>query len=119
MARPKSTKRRKPQPLSRGDELMLVVILVLGENAYSTTILAELLARAGKKVTVGSLWVTLDQLAKRETILKVPIEREGNAGGRPRVFYRITQLGITKLKQVQAFQTRVWKDVPDLKEYED
>lgn len=104
--------------LSRADEILMIAIVVLGDNAYSTTIKQEISSRARKKVTVGSLWVSLDQLADKGLIRKKQAETTGGRGGRPRVFYRLTPRGLRALIRVREYQEKLWKDVPDLEEYE-
>lgn len=103
--------------LSRADEMLMISIVVLGEDAYSTTIRSELQTRAGKKVTVGSLWVSLDNLAERGYVRKRSAPNPGRRGGRPRVYYRITPRGVRALQRARTFHERLWKDVPDLEDY--
>lgn len=103
--------------LSRADEILLICIVVLGEDAYSTTIRQELVSRAKRKVTVGSLWVSLDQLAERAYIRKRTAKGEKKQGGRPRVYYRLTPKGIRILERTKEYQKNLWKDMPSLKEY--
>ena len=104
--------------LSRADEILMLAILVLGDEAYSTTIKKELASRANKKVTVGSLWVSLDQLADKGLIRKRQAKSTGGRGGRPRVYYRLTPKGLRALVRVKKYQEKLWKDVPDLDDYE-
>ncbi len=91
--------------LTRADETLLVTIHCLGEDAYSTTILEELKERAAKKVTVGSLWVSLDGLADRGFVRKRP--RPGDTGGRPRVYYALSPKGRWALKRSRDMQARL------------
>ncbi len=98
--------------LTRADEMLLVAIHCLGEGAYSTTILEELKDRADKKVTVGSLWVSLDGLAERGFLRKKP--RPGDSGGRPRVYYALSPKGRRALKRSRDMQARLWEGVPSL-----
>lgn len=103
--------------ISRADEILMIVVVVLGENAYSTTIRQELYRRARKKVTVGSLWVSLDQLAERGYIRKRVAAKESGRGGRPRVFYAVTKRGIKSLERAQVLQKKIWMGVADLETY--
>ena len=104
--------------LSRADEILMIVIFVLGIDAFSTTIRQEVVRRAKKKISVGSLWVSLDQLAKRDYIRKRTSDTEEKSGGRPRVYYSVTPKGIQALKRTRRFQERLWKSVPVLDTYE-
>lgn len=103
--------------LSRADEILMIAIVVLGDDAYSTTIRQELQKRASKKVTVGSLWVSLDQLAERGLVRKRTEKGLSKRGGRPRVYYRLTPRGIRALERTREFQQKLWKDVPGLEAY--
>ena len=103
--------------LSRADEILLLSIACLGDRAYSTNILKEVAERGDKTVSVGSLWVSLDQLAEKGCLRKRTTTGESRHGGRPRIYYRLTPRGIRILLRVRQFQTRLWKDVPDLDQY--
>ncbi|NNE70594.1 MAG: PadR family transcriptional regulator [Rhodothermales bacterium] len=98
--------------LTRADETLLVAIHCLGDDAFSTSILEELLERADKKVTVGSLWVSLDSLAERGFVRKHP--KPGDSGGRPRVYYRLSPKGRRALKRSRELHERLWSGVPPL-----
>ena len=58
--------------LSRADEILMVAIARLGKDAYSTSIIRTVDVSSGKKLTVGSLWVSLDQLARKGVHTKTP-----------------------------------------------
>lgn len=103
--------------LSRADEILLVAVLCLGDDAYSTTIREEVAKRSGKSVTVGSLWVSLDHLADGGYLRKGTRREPGSKGGRPRIYYRLTPKGVRALKRVREEQVRLWQDVPDPDQY--
>ncbi|MDE2995256.1 MAG: helix-turn-helix transcriptional regulator [Bacteroidota bacterium] len=107
---------RRPILLTRADEMLLVSILVLNENAFSTTIKQELYQRMRKRISVGSLWVALDQLAGRGMVEKEPRKNPDRKGGRPRVYYRVTALGKKSLKKTRDMDAKLWKGVKDLLE---
>jgi DNA-binding PadR family transcriptional regulator len=104
----------KPIVLTRADEMLLVCILVLEQNAFSTTIKSELYKRARKRVTVGSLWVALDALTERGLVEKESRKNPDRKGGRPRVYYAVTELGLKSLKKTREMDARIWKNVPEL-----
>jgi PadR family transcriptional regulator len=98
--------------LTLSDETLLISVHCLGEEAFSTSILEELARRAEKRVTVGSLWVSLDGLADRGYVRKNP--RRGESGGRPRVYYVLSPKGRRALKRSRELHERVWAGVPPL-----
>jgi DNA-binding PadR family transcriptional regulator len=99
--------------LTRADEILLVAVLCLGDDAYSTTIRDEVDRRSGKSVTVGSLWVSLDHLAGGGYLRKASRRMPGSKGGRPRIYYRLTPKGVRALRRVREEQARLWEGVPD------
>jgi DNA-binding PadR family transcriptional regulator len=104
--------------LSRADEILMVAIACLGSRAYSTTILEEVANRGEKKVSVGSLWVSLDQLTAKGLVRKDTAAEASRHGGRPRVYYRLTPRGVRMLLRMRELQKKLWDGVPDLQEYE-
>lgn len=107
---------RRPILLTRADEMLLVCILVLDENAFSTTIKQELYRRMRKRISVGSLWVALDQLAGRGMVDKEQRKNPDRKGGRPRVYYQVTSLGKTSLSKTREMDTKLWKGAHDFLE---
>lgn len=99
--------------LTRADEILLVAVLCLGDDAYSTTIRDEVARRSGKSVTVGSLWVSLDHLADGGYLRKASRRVPGSKGGRPRIYYRLTPKGVRTLKRAREDHARLWEAVPD------
>jgi len=103
----------KPIVLTRADEMLLVCIFVLDGDAFSTTIRQEMAKRARKKITVGSMWVALDQLTERGLVEKESRKNPDRKGGRPRVYYSLTLLGRKSLKKTRETDARLWRRVPD------
>jgi DNA-binding PadR family transcriptional regulator len=103
----------KPIVLTRADEMLLVCIFVLDGDAFSTTIRQEMISRARKKISVGSLWVALDQLAERGLLEKESRKNPERKGGRPRVYYSVTSLGRKSLKKTRELDARLWRRVQD------
>ena len=88
------------------EELLLLSIANLGEEAYGVLI-RERLEEAGRSVSVGALYVTLDRLQTKGLL----ISREGEAtperGGRAKKFYRLSGEGRAALKEAEAVRSRV------------
>jgi PadR family transcriptional regulator len=95
--------------LTRADEALLVTVWCLGEDAYSSTILEELAERAGKSVSVGSLWVSMDALADKGFVRKSSRKTDGSS--RPRVYYSLSPKGLRALKRVREYEKQLWEGV--------
>jgi DNA-binding PadR family transcriptional regulator len=97
--------------LTRAEEILLLSILRLKENAFALTILKEIKQRTGKKLTIGSLWVSLDSLYRKGFIDKKLAEETPAKGGRKKVFYSLTSSGARTLRNTKEFQKSLWKGV--------
>ena len=97
--------------LTRAEEILLLSILRLKDNAFALTILKEIKQRTGKKLTIGSLWVSLDSLYKKGYIDKKLAEETPAKGGRKKVFYSLTSSGVRTLRNTKEFQKSLWKGV--------
>ena len=99
--------------ISRADEILLLAILHLEDNAYGVTIVKEIQRRTGKTLKLGGLWVSLDILAKKGYIEKSLGDPTPKRGGRSKIFYTLTGDGLDALKNVQDFNRNLWKGVPE------
>ena len=100
--------------LSRSDEILLLAILKLKENAYGVTILKEVAKTTGKKLTLGGLWVSLDILSKRGLLEKNMGDPTPKRGGRSKIYYTLTSDGLKALERVNEFNLSLWKGMTDL-----
>lgn len=100
--------------ISRADEILLLAILRLNDNAYGVSIVDEVKERTGKSLTFGSLWVSLDILYKRGLVHKRMANATSARGGRKKIFYAVTPDGLAALEQARKFQNEIWKGIPAL-----
>ena len=102
--------------LSRADEILLLAILRLRNNAYGVSIVKEVQKRSGKVLKLGGLWVSLDILAKKDLISKHMGDPTPARGGRSKIYYTLTPAGLRALKTVNEFNRSLWKGIQDVNE---
>lgn len=100
--------------LSRADEILLLAILRLKDNAYGVSILKEVAKRTGKKITLGGLWVSLNILAKKGLVQKKMGDPTPKRGGRSKIFYTLTPDGLNALTIVNELNRTLWQGVGEL-----
>ncbi len=100
--------------ISRSDEILLLAILKLKDDAYGVTILKEVSKSTGKKLKLGGLWVSLDILAKRGLLEKKMGDPTPKRGGRSKIYYALTLDGLKALERVNEFNLSLWKGMTDL-----
>ncbi len=98
--------------LTRSDEILMLAILRLKDNAYGVSIIKEVEKRTGKRVTFGSLWVSMDILHKRGFVQKRMADPTPQRGGRSKIYYKLTPKGIRVLKETREFQKTLWEGIP-------
>ncbi len=87
----------------------MLAILRLKNNAYGVSIIKEVQKRTGKKLTFGSLWVSLDILHKRGFVKKSMADPTPQRGGRSKIYYSLSPKGIMALEEAREFQKSLWE----------
>ncbi len=101
--------------LTRLEEILLMSIWRLQDNAYGVSIKGEVLKRAGKKFTIGALYFALDQLYKKGYVEKRSGDPTPERGGRSKTFYKLTSLGEEGLKNARELHINLWEGMSDIK----
>jgi PadR family transcriptional regulator PadR len=99
--------------ISRADEILLLAIFRLEDNAYGVNIIKEIQKRTCKTVKLGALWVQLDILAKKGFLDKRMGDPTPKRGGRSKIYYTITPEGTKALERLREFNSILWKGIPE------
>jgi PadR family transcriptional regulator PadR len=96
--------------LSRWEEVYLLAIWELEDNAYGVTIKKKVSRKTGKVLSYGGLYFMLAQLVRKDLVLKTPGEPTNKRGGRRKYFYSLSEKGKKVLEATYEFQKRLWKE---------
>jgi DNA-binding PadR family transcriptional regulator len=99
--------------LSRWEEVYLLSILELENNAYGVTIKKLVSQKTGRTLSYGGLYFMLAQLVKKGLALKTPGEPTQKRGGRRKYFYALTKKGKKALQDTYAHQKTLWKNITE------
>ncbi len=99
--------------LTRLEEAILISVLKLGDEAYGVPINREVSKIFDKTYTLGGLYFALDQLVRKEYLMKRTSDPAPKRGGRSKSFYRLTPEGKEALAVVQKHQVRLWNNIPE------
>jgi DNA-binding PadR family transcriptional regulator len=100
--------------LSRVDEILLLAVLRLKQDAYGAAILKEVRQRTGKEMKIGHLWVALDGLCRKGFLRKRLGEDTPARGGRRKLYYSLTPSGARVLREARDMQTALWRGASTL-----
>jgi len=101
-------------PLTRTEEIILLAVYQLGDDAYGVTIRKQIEKTIEKKFSVGAIYVPLDRLAKKGFLTSYVGEPIPERGGRSKRFYRVTSKGIAALEETKKLHDAIWSGVTDL-----
>lgn len=99
--------------LTKNEELILLSIWKLRENAYGVTIKENFRKITGKALNYGSLYNTLYLLTRKRLVESRESEPLSKKGGRRKVLYSITRDGKKALSNAQKIHKLAWDDVHD------
>ena len=98
--------------LTKHEELILLSICKLKENAYGVPIRKDVMDITGKPLNYGSLCNTLYALVKKGFIESRSSEPVAQIGGRRKIIYSLTQEGQKALKHAFEVYQQAWKEIP-------
>ncbi len=104
-------KRKEMIEISKAEEMVLLAIWRLGEEAYGVSVRRQIRKDTGKDYTYGTLYGLLRQMDHKGYIRKSIGDPLPKKGGRSRTYFRLTPAGIHALKDAIALHKSMWKDI--------
>jgi PadR family transcriptional regulator PadR len=96
------------------EQLILLAILRLGPDAYGLAIARELQAQAGRQLSRGALYTSLERL-ETKGLLRWKLETGGpERAGLPKRVYAVSQRGIAALRGSRRVLRRMWQGLDDV-----
>jgi PadR family transcriptional regulator, regulatory protein PadR len=89
----------KHSPLGDFEQLVLLGVLRLGEDAYGAAIRQEIHARSGRDVSINAVYTTLERLERKGLLRSWDGKPTPQRGGRRRKFYALRPAGATALRE--------------------
>ena len=97
--------------ISRIEEIILLSIWRLQDNAYGIAILEEVAKDTGKTWLTGSIYASLGRLLKRKLVTSIEGEPTPERGGRRKIYYRLTIEGKKALVEIKRLNALAWNDL--------
>ena len=94
--------------LSRSEEIVLLAVWKLKDNAYGVTI-RDLVSRdTGHEWTFGTIYKPLKKLTYKQYVRKTMSGPSSVRGGRSKFLYVLTPDGMEALKELRKIQKAIW-----------
>ncbi len=96
------------------EQIVLLAVLRLGDEAYAVPILEQIEAQTGRKVARGALYTALERLETKGCLRSRVSDPLPERGGRARRYFTVTPAAIQSLKASRLALLRLWKGLESL-----
>ena len=96
------------------EELVLLTIVLLQDDAYSVAICDQLDLQTGRKAKLGVVHSVLNRLETKGFIKSRLGEPTSERGGRRKRFYQLTNTGKASVREAREIRERLWNAIPKL-----
>jgi DNA-binding PadR family transcriptional regulator len=96
------------------EQMILAAVIALREQAYGVSIRKRVESLTGKQLKYGTLYNGLDQLLRKDYVSKAKGKTSSARGGRPRIYYTLTQEGMNALRATYNLHCAIWDSIPEI-----
>lgn len=100
--------------LSRSEEIVMLAVWKLQDNAYGVSIRNKVNDDSGYKWSIGAVYAPLHRLEKKGLVKTIKGEPTSERGGRSKIYYRVTKKGKKALYEIKQVHEAIWQDAPAL-----
>ena len=100
--------------LGEFEELVLLVVGVIGEGAYAVAIVEEIAHQTRREVSLSPVHTVLYRLEKKGYVVSELGGATKKRGGRRKRIYRLTSAGRAAIDRVRLQRNRLWNLMPDV-----
>ncbi|MEO5976392.1 MAG: PadR family transcriptional regulator [Chryseolinea sp.] len=99
--------------LGEFEEVILLLVGILGKDAYAFRIADEFESQTGRSVSIGAVHSTLTRLDEKGFLTSEMGASTAERGGRRKRIYTITAFGRKTLSTARDFKMNLWNQYPD------
>ena len=96
-------------PLGEFEQVVLLAILRLEDEAYAVAVREEILRCTGRDVSRGSVYITLDRLETKGYLRSWLADPTPERGGRAKRYYALRPRAVQALKESRRALVALWK----------
>jgi len=100
--------------LGEFEELVLLTIAALMDDAYSVAVCDELSKHTGRIVRLGVIHSVLNRLEEKGLVKSQLGEATKERGGKRKRFYKLTIPGKSALVRAKSMRDQLWDKIPSL-----
>ncbi len=104
----------KNKGLGEFEELILLAVCILGENAYGISVKNEVERHSGRAILLGAVHITLYRLQDKGLLESELGGNTAKRGDRRKRLFKVTETGMTQLKSSQDVRQKMWQLIPQM-----
>jgi DNA-binding PadR family transcriptional regulator len=102
----------KKYQLGEFEEIVILTIGILNNEAYSVAIKDEIESRLSRSVSMGALHTALKRLEDKGYLKSFAGEATEERAGRPKRFFEITAMGKKAMQYAKTTREELWRAIP-------
>ncbi|KYG73659.1 MULTISPECIES: PadR family transcriptional regulator [Roseivirga] len=96
------------------EELVLLVVAILNDNAYGISVMEEIQSQTGRKINISAVHSALDRLETKSFLKSEVGGATAERGGRRKRFFKITVAGQEALNAIREQRNKLHDQIPSL-----
>ena len=96
------------------EEMVLLMILLVHEEAYGITVRATFLEHYDQNISLSAIHTVLRRLEKKGFTVSEMGGASTERGGRKKRLYRVTPYGYRTIREIHEQRSRIWALLPKL-----
>ena len=102
----------KKYQLGEFEEVVILTIGILNNEAYSVSIKNEIEERLSRSVSMGALHTALKRMEDKGYVRSFAGEATDDRAGRPKRYFEITALGKKAIQHTKETRDQLWSAIP-------
>lgn len=100
--------------LGEFEELVLLTVALLYDEAYGVAVQEEIAKRSGRNVTISTVHAALHRLDKKGFVKSRQGEATAKRGGRRKLLFTVTYAGEKALQKNRDLRNSLWDGISDI-----
>jgi PadR family transcriptional regulator, regulatory protein PadR len=100
--------------LGEFEELVLLIVAVLHDNAYGISVLQEIETQTGRQINISAVHSALDRLEQKGYLKSHLGGATNERGGRRKRLFSVTASGARALSDVREMRNSLYSQIPEV-----
>ena len=100
--------------MTRNEEIILLTILKLKDNAYGVSIRKQIGKDIGDNWSFASIYQPLENLVRKQYVRRMKGDPTAKRGGKSKFYYKVTPDGLRSLVELKKAHEQIWSGILEI-----